>query len=63
MIAHAITSYIGYPDELLNNSMVADLYKSLDLGPDSYFTNVQNLRKWSTDYAFNQLRKPNLKGE
>lgn len=43
--------------------MVADLYKNLELEPDSYFTNVQNLRKWSTDYAFGQLRKPNLKGE
>jgi len=61
--AHAITSYIGYPDQLLNDSMVADLYMNLQLIPDNYFQNIQNLRKWSTDYAFDQLRKPNLKGE
>jgi len=61
--AHAITSYIGYPDQLLNDSMVGDLYKNLHLSPDDYFQNIQNLRKWSTDYAFDQLRKPNLKGD
>lgn len=61
--AHAIAPYIGYPDQLLNDSLVGDLYESLQLVPDNYFTNIQNLRRWSTDYAFNQLRKPNLKGE
>lgn len=61
--AHAITSYIGYPDQLLNDSMVAELYQNLELTADNYFQNIQNLRKWSTDYAFDQLRKPNLKGE
>lgn len=61
--AHAITPYIGYPDNLLNDTLVGELYKQLQLVPGNYFTNVQNLRKWSTDYAFDQLRKPNLKGE
>ncbi|KAI1296514.1 Membrane metallo-endopeptidase-like 1 [Halotydeus destructor] len=61
--AHAITSYIGYPDELLNNTKVGSLYDNLEISDDQYFTNVQNLRKWSTDYAFDQLRKPNLKGD
>ncbi|XP_015794800.1 neprilysin-2-like [Tetranychus urticae] len=61
--ANAIVSYIGYPDELLNNSKVGELYTNLSLVERSYFTNVQNLRKWSTDFAFNKLRKPNLKGE
>ncbi|XP_054160650.1 neprilysin-2-like isoform X2 [Oppia nitens] len=61
--AMAITSYIGYPDELMDNEKIADLYKNLELQPNNYFKNVQNLRRWSTDYAFNQLRKPNLKGD
>uniref|UniRef100_T1JUD6 Peptidase M13 N-terminal domain-containing protein n=1 Tax=Tetranychus urticae TaxID=32264 RepID=T1JUD6_TETUR len=83
--ANAIVSYIGYPDELLNNSKVGELYtnvleqiyllklavgiletlaeSNILIDKRSYFTNVQNLRKWSTDFAFNKLRKPNLKGE
>ncbi len=29
--AHAITPYIGYPDELLENDKIADLYKNVTL--------------------------------
>ncbi|UYV81915.1 Nep2 [Cordylochernes scorpioides] len=61
--ALAIKPYIGYPDELLNNTKVSGMYANLTITPDDYFTNIQNIRKWSTDYAFNQLRKPNEKGE
>lgn len=61
--AKAIAPYIGYPPELLNNSNVADLYSNLSLSNDSYFNNIMRVRRWSTDYAFSQLRKPYIKGE
>ncbi|XP_022251669.1 membrane metallo-endopeptidase-like 1 [Limulus polyphemus] len=61
--AGTIQPYIGYPDELLNVDKVADIYENLTLTSNDYFQNVQNLRVWSTDYAFGQLRKPNKKGD
>lgn len=59
--ANAIASYIGYPDELLNDTKIEDLYSGLDLRRGHYFDNILHLRKWSTDYSFSQLRKPNQK--
>ncbi|XP_067139630.1 neprilysin-2-like [Centruroides vittatus] len=62
--AGTIRSYIGYPDELLNDTKISSLYENLTtLEKDNYFSNIQKVRKWSTDYAFNQLRKPNEKGD
>ncbi|RWS10237.1 membrane metallo-endopeptidase-like 1 [Dinothrombium tinctorium] len=61
--AKAISSYIGYPEQILDDEKVGKLYETLNLTMESYFDNVQRLRKWSTDYAFSQLRKPNLKGD
>ena len=59
--AQAISSYIGYPDELLNMTLIEDLYKGLELYRGQYFDNMLRLRKWSTDFSFQKLRKPNLK--
>lgn len=59
--ADAISTYIGYPDELLNDTLIEDLYSGLELKRGQYFENILHLRKWSTDYSFRQLRKANLK--
>ncbi|KAK8787379.1 hypothetical protein V5799_022845 [Amblyomma americanum] len=61
--AQAIRPYIGYPDELLNDALVEEHYAKVQLKPDDYFENIMRLRKWSTDYAFGQLRKPHIKGD
>ncbi|KAG0411557.1 hypothetical protein HPB47_011287, partial [Ixodes persulcatus] len=61
--AKAIQPYIGYPEELLNDALVEEHYRNVTLQPDAYFENIMRLRKWSTDYAFGQLRKPHIKGK
>ncbi|XP_040061858.1 neprilysin-2 isoform X2 [Ixodes scapularis] len=61
--AQAIQPYIGYPEELLRDALVEEHYRNVTLRPDAYFENIMRLRKWSTDYAFGQLRKPHIKGE
>ncbi|KAH9507107.1 NEDD8 protease nep2 [Dermatophagoides farinae] len=61
--ALAIRPYIGYPNELLNNTEIESFYKGLKFVKDDYFSNVQTLRKWSTDLAFGYLRKLNKKGD
>ncbi|KAG8183510.1 hypothetical protein JTE90_003860 [Oedothorax gibbosus] len=60
--AKSIKPYIGYPQELLNNTLVMEHYKKLTVTNESYYDNIMRLGKWSTDYAFSQLRKPNIKG-
>lgn len=61
--AKTIKTYIGYPSELLNDTLVSSLYQNLTLSQEGYFDNIIKVRKWSTDYAFSQLRKPNIRGE
>ncbi|GFT19377.1 neprilysin-2 [Nephila pilipes] len=61
--ANTIKPYIGYPHELLNDTLVLELYENLTITNGSYFDNIMSLRRWSTDYAFSQLRKPNIRGE
>ncbi|KAG9511152.1 Neprilysin-2, partial [Fragariocoptes setiger] len=61
--ANAITAYIGYPDELLDDDKVEELYQGLSLTPHNYYGNIRAMRVWSTNYAFNNLRKPNLRGD
>ncbi|CAN7975082.1 unnamed protein product, partial [Ixodes persulcatus] len=61
--AQAIQPYIGYPEELLKDVLVEEHYSKVTLKPDAYFENVMRLRKWSTDYALGQLRKPHIKGD
>lgn len=61
--AQAISAYIGYPDELLDDELVEDLYSGVKMSRTNFYQNIRNLRIWSTDYAFNQLRKPNIRGD
>ncbi|XP_035206091.1 neprilysin-2-like [Stegodyphus dumicola] len=58
----SITSHIGYAKELLNASYISDLYKNLNIDNTSYFDIRRKIFKWSTDYSFSLLRKPNMKG-
>ncbi|XP_022689226.1 membrane metallo-endopeptidase-like 1 isoform X3 [Varroa jacobsoni] len=61
--AEAIVPYIGYPSELMNDTLLSDHYTNVSMKSDEYFKNVMQLRRWSTDYSFGQLRKPHIKGE
>jgi membrane metallo-endopeptidase-like protein 1 len=61
--ARAIATYIGYPEELLQDELVEELYTGVKMARTNFYQNVRNLRIWSTDYAFGQLRKPNKRGD
>ncbi|GFV42440.1 neprilysin-2 [Trichonephila clavipes] len=61
--AENMATYIGYPNELLEEWKVAEIYNGLHLNSTSYFENVRILRKWATDYVLSKLRKPNVKGD
>ncbi|XP_035210634.1 neprilysin-2-like [Stegodyphus dumicola] len=61
--AESMATYIGYPNELLEEWKVSEIYDGLMLNSSSYFENVRILRKWATDYVLSKLRKPNVKGD
>lgn len=56
--AKAMTTHIGYPDEIMDNAKLIEYYKDLNIDPDRYLESVMNMNVFGTDYAFNKLRKP-----
>lgn len=56
--AKAMTTHIGYPDEIMDNAKLEEYYKDLEINPDTYLESVLNMNVFGTDYAFNKLRKP-----
>ncbi|GIY43177.1 neprilysin-2, partial [Caerostris extrusa] len=54
--AENMATYIGYPNELLEEWKVAEIYDGLHLNSTSYFENARILRKWATDYVLAKLR-------
>lgn len=59
--AQALTAHIGYPDELVNDTKIAEYYKDLDLRSNEYLMNALRLNKFKVDYALRQLRNSNNK--
>ncbi|KAK2705540.1 neprilysin-2-like [Artemia franciscana] len=56
--AETITTHIAYPEELMQNQKLIDLYKGLELSSDEYLDNALNLTRFGTNYAFGKLREP-----
>lgn len=55
---HAMSTHIGYPDEIMNNQKIEEYYENLEIDPNNYLLSVLNMNVFGTDYAFNKLRKP-----
>jgi predicted metalloendopeptidase len=56
--AKAMSTHIGYPDELMDNKKLEEYYEKLEINPDIYLESVLKMSVFGTDYAFNKLRKP-----
>jgi neprilysin len=56
--AKAMTTHIGYPDELADNKKLEDYYEGLEINSDNYLDSNLRLDKFSTDKSFLKLRKP-----
>lgn len=55
---HSMSTHIGYPDEIMDNSKIEKYYENLTIDENNYLTSVLNMNVFGTDYAFNKLRKP-----
>ena len=53
---NAIKEYIAYPEEILVDKNLEELYKGLQISSDNYFQNGINMSIWSTNYIWGKLR-------
>lgn len=53
-----MSTHIGYPDEIMDNSKIEKYYENLEIDENNYLSSVLNMNVFGTDYAFNKLRKP-----
>jgi len=53
----SMKEYIGYPQEILEDWRLEELYEGLHVHPDQYFKNGISVSKWGTNYAWGKLRE------
>lgn len=56
--ANAMKFHIGYPDALMNDTILDEYYKDLELQTDSFLHSVLRAQKFHTDREIAQLREP-----
>lgn len=56
--ANELSVHIGYPDELINTTVLEEYYSNLDMKDDDYFGNAIRLAQFKMDFAFSKLREP-----
>ncbi|XP_058793347.1 neprilysin-2-like isoform X3 [Phymastichus coffea] len=56
--AESMSTHIAYPDELLDDKKLEELYAKLDISPGNYLQSILNLTLFNNEYSFDKLRKP-----
>lgn len=59
----AFKTYIGYPDQLLNDTLVNQYYQNLTVDKEEYFKNVFGYNKFVTNKSYAKLRELNDKDD
>lgn len=54
----SMSSFIAYPDELLDDKKLEEFYDSLEISSGNYLESVLNLTLFATEYSLRQLRLP-----
>ncbi|XP_055853046.1 neprilysin-2 isoform X2 [Episyrphus balteatus] len=55
---NSMTTHIGYPDEITDDSKLSEYYDSLEIDSDKYFESFLRMNVFGTDKSFNKLRLP-----
>lgn len=55
--ANAMTTHIGYPNELADNNKLEEFFRDLEIAPDNLLLNTLRLSVFDDDYTYGQLRK------
>lgn len=59
----AMTAHIGYPDELLDNSVIDAYYKDLQMHENNYFLANLIVSKFESNQKLGVLRKPSNRND
>lgn len=54
----SMTTHIGYPDELMDDTKLVEFYKPVQVDEDKYLESVLSINIFGTDRAFKKLRQP-----
>lgn len=54
----AITTHIGYPDELYDNNKLNEFHRTVVINQSNYLESILNINKFYMSYEFDSLRKP-----
>ncbi|XP_043269931.1 neprilysin-2-like [Venturia canescens] len=57
-VANAMSAYIAYPDELLDDEELEKLWPDFDLSEDYFFENIYHLAAYGRNKRFSKLREP-----
>ncbi|XP_015110120.1 neprilysin-2 [Diachasma alloeum] len=61
--AASMTSYIAYPDELLDDRKLEEFYQDLELSDENYLQNIINISLFTIKNSFSELREPYNKSD
>ena len=53
----AIKEYIAYPEEILVDKNLEELYKGMEIDPKEYFKNSLSMGVWVRNYYWSKLRE------
>lgn len=53
----SMKEYIGYPEEILDNWRLEELYEKLHIDANTHFMNGIHMSIWATDYSWGKLRE------
>lgn len=54
---NSIKEYIAYPEEILDNKNLEEIYEGLEIVEGEYFQNGIRMSIWSTNYHWKKLRE------
>ncbi|XP_031639286.1 neprilysin-2-like [Contarinia nasturtii] len=57
----AMSTYVGYPDEMMNDSKIEEYHKNVEIDENNYLLSYLNLSVFGTDLGFKEFRKPYIK--
>lgn len=58
-----MATYIGYPDEIKNTTLLEEYYDGLEIDPENYLNSYLKLNVFKTKQTFEKLRQPVNKTE
>ncbi|XP_065204912.1 neprilysin-2-like [Planococcus citri] len=60
---NAMTENVGYPDILLSNEQLTQIYEGLQVHPGQYYESLLTIKKFIIDFTISTLKRPVIKDD